>query len=172
MMRVEDSLSMRPREVGNPGNGRPAREAGRVEEEEEDKPEADISTSVCAIVVAVLEGVGLLRGLEVVGIVALLWVWVSPLLCDGSIFLACFARTLPMPPMPATAAAATTLCGTDLCCSRAWGVGGRPLCCCEVVGEGKKRGRKKSQDTASTTNQTTSACFLLMNNEAGEKKQK
>jgi hypothetical protein len=71
MMRVEDSLSIRPREVGNPGNGRPAREAGRVEEEEENKPEADISTSVCATMVAVLEGVGLLRGLEVVGIVAL-----------------------------------------------------------------------------------------------------
>ena len=76
MMRVDDSLSIRPRDVGKPGNGRPAREEGCVEEE--DKPEADKPCSVCGItVVAVLKGVGLLRGLELVGIVAL-WVWVSP----------------------------------------------------------------------------------------------
>lgn len=99
MMRVDDSFSIRPREVATPGNGRPAREAGRVEEE--DEHEADISTSVCGTMVAVLSSKGLQRGLKVVGIVAV-WVWVSPFPRDGSILGALYKRChqgLP-PPLP------------------------------------------------------------------------
>ena len=121
-MRVDDSLSIRPREVGKPGNGRPAREEGRVEEEEEEgKPEADSPCSVCGIIVlAVLKGVGLLRGLVDVGIVAL-WVWVSP--PPRSIapleLKRCRRRCHPglPPPLPPP-------CGRGLCAARvrgAWG---------------------------------------------------
>lgn len=70
-MRVEDSLSMHPREVGKPGNGRPAREAGLVEEEQEE-PEADMPSSVCGML---LKDVGLLlRGLDV-GVVVVARCW-------------------------------------------------------------------------------------------------